>query len=158
MLVQRIHLLVHGNDRPGRIGITADKGVQDPLEHVENQPRHARDVHGDLERRFLARSRARLAILLASSPTRSRFCESSWPPYQPQVAGQGRLGEQVNGQFVDLDLEPVEDVVSSSDLAGQVSSRLTRASMARVDRRSGVAGHGQQPLLQFGEFLFEDAS
>ena len=53
LFVQRVHLLVAGNDRtsPGRVAL--DESIDGAMKHFESHLGHARDIDVRLERRFL---------------------------------------------------------------------------------------------------------
>ena len=67
---------------------------------------------------------------------------------ETQIGGQRRLGEQLDGQVVDLHLKLVDDAVVVLDAQGEVVVALDERLQRLVHRGLGVARHRQQFLLQ----------
>ena len=74
---------------------------------------------------------------------------------QAEVAGQRGLGQEIDRQFVDLLVQLIQRAVFFLDRAGQVVVPLHQRFDGAVDRRLGLAGHGQQRLLELIQFLFQ---
>jgi hypothetical protein len=124
-LVERVHLLVARDQGAGGGGVVVDKGVQRGLEHVERHPARRGRSRVIFTGGSWLKSRARLAILVASSPMRSRFWEIFIATVtRRRLAGQRRLGEQLDDQFVNLHLELVNDAVVLLDAHGEVMVAL----------------------------------
>ena len=74
---------------------------------------------------------------------------------EPEVGGERGLGQELDGQLVHLDLEPVDGPVLVPDAQGQVvvpgDQRLDRAPNGRF----GIAGHPQQFLFQPRQFAYK---
>ena len=95
------------------------------------------------------KSRARLAIFVASSPIAFEVLGNFHRHGdEAQVGGQRRLGEQLDDQFVDLHLELVDDPVIFLYAHGEVVVALEERLQGLIHRGLGVAGHGEQFLPQ----------
>ena len=103
------------------------------------------------------RSRARLAILVASSPTRSRF----WEIFMATVTNRrslasGALASRCNRHVIDLDFQLVDDVVAFLDAQGELVIALDERAERFVHGDFRMARHREKLLFQFVQIHIND--
>jgi hypothetical protein len=150
LFVDSIHFLIARNQGAGGDGVAVDERIQSGFEHIQRKLGHSGEINDDLNGRLLAEVAGAFGdfsglVADAFQVLRNFHCDGD----QTQVAGEWRFGEQLNGHFVDLNFELVDDVVAFLDAQGELVVSLKERAEGFVHGGFGVARHGEQLLLQF---------